>query len=209
MNATATLEAPTLPASPTMAELFGALLSARAFLAKDASPSAVRLIEDVVTRYEAAREAGTLVDDSARLEHVQAVVQEIAPQVQYALLLATNRVATLPQSGPDARLGETAIDGRVGDDMSTAARKLGQLRDTIAHLEAAAAGPVSPWRPFETAPKDGTEILTGVHQYIETRLLHWSEPHLGRAAWYDDQDELVTDLPHWWQPIARTPKHPD
>lgn len=195
--------------APTMAELFGALLAANAFLAKDASPSAKRQIDDVIARYQAAREAGTLDDVGTRLGHVQAVVQEIAPQVQYALLLATNRVAMLAQSGPDARLGETAVDGRVGDDMGAAARKLHQLRDTIAHLEAAAAGPVSPWRPFETAPKDGTEILTGVHQYIETRLLHWSEPHLGRAGWYDDQGEFVTELPNFWQPIARTPKHPD
>jgi len=188
---------------PTMEELFGALLAAKAWFRADGSPSALRQIEDVIARYEAAREAKTLprvawciqfqtkdgidVDrreyrthaETARswyegasrnsggklalvpmieatgvigLDTVALMAQadalrnaasKLLPLAQYATTLAYHRVAML-RTVPGARLGETEVDGRPGDDMNTAAWKLRDADKAIGALTACVQGLAPP-----------------------------------------------------------------
>ena len=120
---------------PTKEELFNALLAAKASFPKDGSPAALNQIDGVIRRYETAR-ADRAVETTTSLQHLQGLVQEAAPKIEYALLLATHRAVML-RGQPDARLGETAAPGLPGDDLATAARKLGEASEGLATLKAA------------------------------------------------------------------------
>lgn len=79
----------------------------------------------------------------------------------------------------------------------------------IAEMEAAQA-----WRPIETAPKDGTEILA----HCPHDQIHAGEPHIiivrynsnrHATGWYDqslDGDGRRVDRPTHWMPLPPAPQ---
>ncbi len=54
------------------------------------------------------------------------------------------------------------------------------------------------WQPIETAPKDGTEILTWDGN--EHQILWW----LDAVGWVGD-DDFLDKLPTYWQPLPEPP----
>ena len=61
---------------------------------------------------------------------------------------------------------------------------------------------MSEWHPIETAPKDGTDILTWDGTY--RRVGHWNED---ADEWYETFYGII-DATHW-QPLPSPPETPD
>ena len=63
------------------------------------------------------------------------------------------------------------------------------------------------WRPIETAPKDGTEVLTyneisGIHQVSWSRGNRYG--HWETERWLDKETNWVIDPSHW-MPLPKDP----
>lgn len=66
------------------------------------------------------------------------------------------------------------------------------------------------WQPIETAPKDGTVILTdcGTNRYIlrgSYRGVGWWLCDLDGNLPHDGDCEQVPETPKWWMPIPPLP----
>ena len=55
----------------------------------------------------------------------------------------------------------------------------------------------SGWQPIETAPRDGTDILTRSSE-TESSVRYWGEGEDGDDAW---QPRIRGCFPEWWMPI--------
>lgn len=60
------------------------------------------------------------------------------------------------------------------------------------------------WRPIETAPKDGTWVLTftptRVPQHAVMRWVIWATPE--QDKWETDDGKWFVHAPHHWQPLT-------
>lgn len=97
--------------------------------------------------------------------------------------------------------------GAAGGNLSDPHEGMDEMMD---HLEAraalsAAAKPVEQWRPIETAPKDGTDVL--VHAAGSTYAVSWCEEAEG---WVVDDNKhgpyrLRGSYPTHWMPLPSAP----
>lgn len=96
------------------------------------------------------------------------------------------------------------------------AQELKLQRDRIIDLERAAQPPVPEWQPIETAPKDGTLILTVVAGY-QPGIYKWFEFEEGGGRWTPDPECFLEEshlsdwldgcdyIPTHWMPLPSGP----
>lgn len=63
---------------------------------------------------------------------------------------------------------------------------------------------MSEWRPIETAPKDGSDILVFHPESREQFVVFWQE-----RRWYFSPNGALKDDPSHWMPLPEPPKTGD
>jgi hypothetical protein len=64
---------------------------------------------------------------------------------------------------------------------------------------------MSEWRPIETAPRDGTEILGYFSGYSKYRIVHWNG--WGGGCWSDGViGKWMPDEMKAWRPLPESPE---
>jgi hypothetical protein len=84
---------------------------------------------------------------------------------------------------------------------------LARVREAIAKAEAYGSGLTKEdWRPIETAPRDGTQVLALSGDRIEV-LAHDTWTDLGRsyAHWITSDGHVRNDVTHW-MPLPEVPR---
>ena len=116
---------------------------------------------------------------------------------------AWNRRSPAPQAQPDARAVEALR--RIERNPVSFSHAASQLaRETLQALSAPAAD--DGWRPIESAPKDGTDVLVCLSDTVA--IAHWSKG-LGGSGWLDDSGAGHHDYwnyvglisPTHWRPL--------
>jgi hypothetical protein len=98
--------------------------------------------------------------------------------------------------------------GTLAEAVKAMAEERDKLRAENAELRQHLDDMARQWRPIETAPKDGTHVLTWNGRWIDVG--YWSRPGIHNPpSWISGRGISHIDQPTHWQPLPKTPDELD